>query len=328
MGIIVRTACLDRSKTDLQKDVNYLLNLWKKIEDDYALATAPAQIYSENDVVLRSIRDYFSTDMKEILIDDESTFKKAVTFMKSVMPRYKNILKLYHESRPLFTKYELEKQIQAIYSRKAKLKSGGHLAIDTTEAMVVIDVNSGQASSGKDMEDTAFRTNLEAALEIGRQLVLRDLAGLVVIDFIDMRSKDNIKKVEKAVKDALKDDKAHNRLGKISQFGIMELSRERLSPPILEKSHVQCPCCFGTGIVRSAESSSLMALREIHLYLDRNKSSVINVTLPKNIAFSLLNKYRRHLTKLEQDYSAQINIIDSQTMKTDEVNIEPILIEQ
>jgi ribonuclease E len=260
--------------------------------------------------------------MKEVLIDSETTFKKAVSFMKSVMPRHKGILKLYRESKPLFTKYELEKQLQAIYSRKAKLKSGGHIVIDQTEAMVAIDVNSGQGSGGKDMEDTAVTTNLEAASEIGRQLILRDLGGLVVIDFIDMRSKDNIKKVEKTLKDSFKDDRAHIKLGRISQFGIMEMSRERLSPPIIEKSHINCPYCSGHGIVRSTESAALMALREIHLYLDRSKTARIRVILPRDVAFQLLNRYRGKLSRLEQDYSSEIQIIDSQAARMDEVMIE------
>ncbi len=320
-GLIVRTAGMDRSRTELQRDLNYTLKLWKKIEDDYSSATAPALIYSEDDVVIRSIRDYFSTDMKEVLIDDEATYKKAVSFMKSVMPRYKNILKLYRDSRPLFTKYELEKQLRGVYNRKVKLKSGGHIVIDPTEALVSIDVNSGQASNGKDMEETALNANLEAAGEIARQLIMRDLGGLVVIDFIDMRSKESIKKVEKTLKDSLKDDRAHSRLGRISQFGILEMSRERLSPPILEKSHVICPSCGGHGIIRSEESSALMALREIHLFLDRNKQQKIKVTLPRDVALSLLNKYRNHLTKLEQDYTAEIEVTDSIAVKPDEVII-------
>ncbi|HEY9160100.1 MAG TPA: Rne/Rng family ribonuclease [Desulfomonilia bacterium] len=321
-GVIVRTAGMDRSKIELQRDLNYVLKLWKKIEDDYASATSPALIYSEDDVVIRSIRDYFSIDMKEVLIDDEATYKKAVSFMKSVMPRYKNILKLYRDSRPLFTKYELEKQLTGVYSRKVKLKSGGHIVIDPTEALVSIDVNSGQASNGKDMEETALNANLEAAQEIARQLILRDLGGLIVIDFIDMRSKESIKKVEKTLKESLKNDRAHSRLGRISQFGILEMSRERLSPPILEKSHVVCPSCCGHGIVRSDDSSALMALREIHLFLDRNRQQKIRVTLPRDVALSLLNKYRSHLVKLEQDYSAEIMVMDSNAVKPDEVTIE------
>ncbi len=321
-GIIVRTAGMDRSKTELQRDLNYVLKLWKKIEDDYVTAASPALIYSEDDVVIRSIRDYFSTDMKEVLIDGEATFKKAVSFMKSVMPGYKGLLKLYRESKPLFTKYELEKQLMSVYGRNVKLKSGGHIVIDPTEALVSIDVNSGQASSGKDMEETALNTNLEAAAEIARQLILRDLGGLVVIDFIDMKLKDNIKKVEKTLKDALKNDRAHSRISRISQFGILEMSRERLSPPILEKSHIVCPCCNGHGIVRSTESSALMALREIHLFLDRSKQKHIKVTLQRDAAMSLLNKYRGRLAKLEKDYSVEIQVLDSLAAKPDEVIID------
>lgn len=321
-GLIVRTAGMDRSRTELQRDLNYVIKLWKKIEDDYASATSPALIYSEDDVVIRSIRDYFSIDMKEVLIDDEATYKKAVSFMKSIMPRYNSVLKLYRDTRPLFTKFELEKQLSGVYSRRVKLKSGGHIVIDPTEALVSIDVNSGQASSGKDMEETALSANLEAATEIARQLILRDLGGLVVIDFIDMRSKDGIKKVEKTLKEALKEDRAHSRMGRISQFGIMELSRERLSPPILEKSHIVCPYCEGHGIVRSVESSALMALREIHLYLERSRQPVIKVTLTRDVALSLLNRFRSQLIRLEQEYSSEIQVTESITARPDEVIID------
>jgi len=324
MGIIIRTAGMDRNKAELSRDLNYLLRLWKSIEGDYKSAPCPSLIYREGDIIIRSIRDYFTSDTTEILIDEEDTHKRAILFMKSVMPRYQKHIKHYRESKPLFTKYELEKQLQGIYSKRVRLKLGGSIVIETTEAMVAIDVNSGQATGSRDMEETAFTTNLDAAAEIARQLILRDLGGLIVIDFIDMRSKDNIRKVEKTLKDGLKDDRAHLKIGRISQFGLMQLSRERLSPPLHEKSHVLCPCCEGVGMIRSVESSSLMALRKIHLYLNRNRSARIRVGLPRDVAVYLFNQQRKHLVRLEQEFSTEIHIMHLESLSHGEVSIEAL----
>ncbi|MRR14487.1 Rne/Rng family ribonuclease, partial [archaeon] len=249
MGFIVRTAGMDKTKAELLRDMNYLLRMWKSIQEEYDKAVCPSLIYKEGDIIIRSIRDYLTTDVNEILIDDEETYRRASLHMKTVMPRQNKIIKHYKLSKPLFTKYELENQIENIYSSRVKLKSGGTIIIEPTEALVVIDVNSGQSTNSKTIEDTAFETNKEAAAEISRQLVLRDLGGLVVIDFIDMRVKEHNRLVEKALKEGLKEDRAHLVIGKISNFGILELSRERLSPPLLEKSHVTCPGCEGTGLV-------------------------------------------------------------------------------
>ena len=203
-----------------------------------------------------------------------------------------------------------------------RLKSGGTLIIEQTEAMVVIDVNSAQSTNNRDIEDTAYTTNIEAASEIARQLILRDLGGLIVIDFIDMRSKDHIRKVEKALKDELKVDKAHLVLGRISQFGIMELSRERLSPPLIEKSHVTCDACDGSGMIRSVESSAFMALREVHLYVNRNKAARVTMELPEDVASYLLNQQRRHLIRLEQDFGTEIHIHASKDLKRGQAIID------
>lgn len=321
MGLIVRTAGMDKTKADLQKDLNYLLRLWKSIEDGFESAQCPSLIYREGDIIIRSIRDYFTTDITEILIDDEETFRRAVIFMKSVMPRHKNVIKHYKQNRPLFTKYDLEQQIQNIYSKKVKLRSGGTLVIEPTEAMVVIDVNSGQSTAGRDIENTALSTNLEATEEIARQLVLRDIGGLVVIDFIDMRSRDNMRKVEKALKDALKNDRAHLVVGKISKFGILELSRERLSSTLLEKSYISCAVCEGTGLMRSVESSALMALREIQLYLNRHNLSEVKVELSPDVAMYLLNSQRKYLLRLEQDFSVKIDIAMNDRIKRGQVQM-------
>ena len=322
MGLIVRTAGMDKTKAELSKDINYLLRLWKSIERDYIKMPCPCLIYREGDIIIRSIRDYFTADMTEILIDDEETYKRATIFMKSVMPRHRGRIKLYKQPKPLFTKYDLEQQIQGIYDKKVKLKSGGTIVIESTEAMVVIDVNSGQIRNSKNIEDTAFLTDMEAADEIARQLVLRDLGGLVVIDFIDMRTKANIRTVEKALKDGLKDDRAHIVMGRISKFGILELSREKLSSTLLEKSYVQCPGCEGTGIVRSVESSAFMALREIQLFINRNKARRLLVGLPGDVALYLLNQQRRHLARLEQEFSAEVQIYSLGTLKHGQIQID------
>jgi ribonuclease E len=323
MGLIVRTAGMDKNKAELSKDINYLMRLWKSIDLEFLKAPCPSLIYREGDIIIRSIRDYFTTDISEVLIDDEETYKRAAIFMKSVMPRHRRRIKYYKQSKPLFTKYDLEQQIQGIYDKKVKLKSGGTIVIEPTEAMVVIDVNSGQSRSSSNIEDTAFYTNLEAATEIARQLVLRDLGGLVVIDFIDMRTREHMRKVEKSLKEGLKDDRAHLVIGRISKFGILELSREKLSSTLLEKSHITCPACGGTGLMRSVESSAFMALREVQLYINRNKSKKIRVGLPRDVALYLLNQQRKHIIRFEQEFSTEISIYALDGLKQGQIQIDP-----
>ena len=323
MGLIVRTAGMDKTKADLSKDINYLIRLWKSMELDILKAPCPSLIYREGDIIIRSIRDYFTTDITEILIDDEETYERAMIFMKSVMPRHQRRIKHYKQPKPLFTKYDLEQQIKGIYDKKVKLVSGGTIVIEPTEAMVVIDVNSGQSRSSTNIEDTAFTTNLEAASEIARQLVLRDLGGIVAIDFIDMRTREHNRKVEKALKDGLKEDRAHLVLGRISKFGIMELSREKLTSTLLEKSYITCPECEGTGIVRSVESSAFMALREIQVHINKNKARSLRVGLPKDVAIYLLNQQRRHLARFEQEFSVDVHIYAHEGLKHGQIEINP-----
>ncbi|MCD6571515.1 MAG: Rne/Rng family ribonuclease, partial [Deltaproteobacteria bacterium] len=325
MGLIVRTAGMDRTKAELSKDLNYLLRLWKSIEKEMETSSCPALIYREGDIIIRSIRDYFTPDINEILIDNEETYRRAVLFMKSVMPRYQKVIKLYkHTKKPLFTKYDLEKQLGQIYNKKVSLSSGGSIVIESTEAMVTIDVNSERSIKNKDIEHTAFLTNMEAVSEIARQLMLRDLGGLIVIDFIDMYSKEHIHEVEKAMKEGLKEDRAHVRTGKISRFGLMEMSRERLSPTLLEKSHITCPYCNGTGIIRSVESSAFMVLRNIQLYLNTNKELHLTVSVPEEVAIYMLNQQKSYLTRLEKEFSAEINISLDKALKRGEMRIEAI----
>jgi ribonuclease E len=325
MGIIVRTAGMDKTKAELSRDMTYLQRLWKSIEEQFGKSSCLSTIYKEGDIIIRTIRDYLTTDTSEILIDDDETLKRATLFMKTVMPRQKGIIKPYKQNKPLFTKYELEQQIENIFNKKVKLKSGGTIIIEPTEAMVVIDVNSGQSTNSKSIEETAFETNREAAAEIARQLILRDLGGLVVIDFIDMRSKENNRGVEKALRDALKNDRAHLVISKISKFGILELSRERLSPPLLEKSHVKCPGCEGVGLVRSVESSTFKALREIQLYLSRNKVAKVMVIMPKEVGLYILNQQKRHLLRLEQEFTSEILVVMSDALKIGQIQIEPVV---
>jgi ribonuclease E len=300
-----------------------MIRLWKSIEEQFGKASCPSSIYKEGDIIIRTIRDYLNTDTTEILIDDDETLNRAALFMKAVMPRQKGIIKPYKQNKPLFTKYELEQQIEGIFNKKVKLKSGGTIIIEPTEAMVVIDVNSGQSTLGKSIEETAFETNKEAAAEIARQLILRDLAGLIVIDFIDMRFKENIRGVEKAMRDGLKNDRAHLVVGKISKFGILEISRERLSPPLLEKSYVKCPGCDGAGLIRSVESSAFMAIREIQLYLTRNKYAKIRVNMPNEVGMYVLNQQKKHLIRLEQDFAVEIVVRVNDALPRGQISIEP-----
>jgi ribonuclease E len=323
MGIIVRTAGMDKTKAELSRDMTYMIRLWKSIEEQFSKASCPSSIYKEGDIIIRTIRDYLNTDTTEILIDDDETLNRATLFMKTVMPRQKGIIKPYKQNKPLFTKYELEQQIEGIFNKKVKLKSGGTIIIEPTEAMVVIDVNSGQSTLSKSIEETAFETNKEAAAEIARQLILRDLGGLIVIDFIDMRSKENIRGVEKAMRDGLKNDRAHLVIGKISKLGILELSRERLSPPLLEKSHVKCPSCEGVGLIRSVESSAFMSLREIQLYLSRNKATKIRVDMPEEVGMYLLNQQKKHLMRLEQEFAVEIFVRTNDSLMRGQIAIEP-----
>src|SRR5262244_2241472 len=240
MGIIVRTAGLNRNKAELQRDMSYLQRLWAIIEEKSRESPAPALIYQEHDLVIRSIRDYFTPDIQEVLIDHREVYRRARDFFQSVMPRYQSRVQLYRDKKPLFARYQLEEQIEAIYSQKVELKSGGSIVIDPTEALVAIDVNSGRATKEKGIEETAFKTNMEAAQEIARQLRLRDLGGLIVIDFIDMENNRNQREVENRLRESLHYDRARVQMGKISRFGLMELSRQRLQTSLGETTHMSC----------------------------------------------------------------------------------------
>ncbi|MCZ6872970.1 MAG: Rne/Rng family ribonuclease [bacterium] len=322
MGIIVRTAGLNRNKTELQRDFTYLQRLWTSIHEKSQESPAPALIYQEHDLVLRSIRDYFTPDIQEVLIDHREVYLRARDFFQAVMPRYQGRVKLYRERKPLFAKYQLEEQIEAIYTHKVELKSGGSIVIDPTEALVSIDVNSGRATKEKGIEETAFKTNLEAAQEVARQLRLRDLGGLIVVDFIDMRTLKHIQEVEKALRQAVKRDKARTQLSRISQFGLLELSRQRLKPTIIEGNYLQCPHCEGSGLIKSAISLALLVLRRIRTEAARENLESVNAVLPMETAAYLLNQKRKELFQLEEDYRITINVTGNLATHHNEYNLE------
>ena len=306
MGLIVRTAGLDRNKRDLFKDYNYLSRLWENILHKNKTQSAPSIIYHERGLITRSVRDYFTSDITEVMVDTKEAFYKTKEFFRITMPRFQSRVKLYSETRPIFSQYQLEKQIESIYERRIYLSSGGYVVIDPTEALVSIDVNSGKAKKGKDIEETAFMTNMAAAEEIARQLRLRDLGGLVVIDFIDMRDRSHIKEVEKCMKQAIKRDKARSYLSPISKLGLMELSRQRIKTAVKESSYIKCSFCSGTGMVKSMEASALEVLRKIRSEASKNIYSHISGILSRDVANYLLNNKKKEIIKLEEDYEIQI----------------------
>jgi ribonuclease E len=324
IGFIIRTAGMGRSKTELARDLNYLLKLWKSIENKVAQAPAPSLLHKEHDIVIRSIREHFSPDIKEILVDDKDVYKKAKDFFHEVMPKYENLVKLCQEKRPLFNKYQLEEQIEQVYSRKIKLKSGGYILIEPTEALVTVDVNSGSATRERDIEETAFRVNMEAAPEIARQLRLRDLGGIIVIDFIDMSQKKHKQDVEKSIRAELKRDRAKTKVLRISALGLLELSRQRLKSSLGTGEYLECPLCDGRGKVRSPETSALSVFRRIKSVLVKGDLHEVRVTAPARVAEYLLNNMRSHLVELENAYGARISVLVRQAIPDKEILVEAV----
>lgn len=298
-GIIVRTAGILCNKSHLSKDLNYLLRLWKNIKKNVRDIKAPVLLYKEQNLALRSIRDYFTPDVTEILIDDEAVYHEIRDFVKIISPKHKKIVKHYKGDKPIFTKFQLEDQISSIYASRVKLKSGGTIVIAQTEALVSIDVNSGKATQKKSIEQTALQTNIEAAEEIARQLRLRDLGGLIVIDFIDMKDAKHKSEVERAVKNYLRHDKAKTNIGKISKFGLMEMSRQRIRPSIESSSFEPCDHCNGKGMVPSTEMLALDFLRQLRLKTLKAEISSVKGIVPHNVADYLLNKKRKEIIDLE-----------------------------
>ena len=322
VGFIVRTAGMNRTKQELARDYQHLSRLWKEIQKGAAETAAPALIYQESAFGVRSLRDYFTTDIEEILVDDLETFRQVRAYCKAVAPRNLKMIKLDKEKTPLFDKYQLEDQIRVIYQDHVELKSGGYLIINPTEAMITIDVNSGRGSHKRNVEETAYQTNMEAAEEIARQLRLRDLGGLIVIDFIDMMDNKHNAEVEKTFKKAISLDRARIQLSHISKFGILELSRQKKQSTIQEISYTPCPFCRGRGVRPSLEYTALNAYRKIETQAVKGSSSLISINVPHEVADYLQNQKRAELNRLENDYDMSIHISGSPGMAWDEWKIE------
>jgi len=308
MGVILRTAGAARTKTEVRRDYEYLMRLWENVRALTLTSIAPALVYEEGSLIKRSIRDLYNKDIDEILVAGERGYREAKDFMRMLMPSHAKFVQPYRDPTPIFARNGIEAQLDAMLQPEAGLKSGGYLVINQTEALVAIDVNSGRSTRENSVEETALQTNLEAAAEVARQLRLRDLAGLVVIDFIDMQEKRNIRAVEKRLKDCLKNDRARIQIGRISHFGLMEMSRQRIRASVLESTTQPCPHCFGTGYVRSQSSLALHVLRMIEEYLQRSSSHNIMVRTPVSTALYVLNHKRQALTELEQRFGLAIDI--------------------
>jgi ribonuclease E len=308
MGLIVRTAGLSRTKPEIKRDFDYLARLWDEIRERTLSSSAPSMIHSDSDLIKRAIRDIYNREIEEVVVEGEEGYKAAKAFMKLLMPSHARRVKAYSDPVPLFQRYGAEDQLSAMYDPMVQLKSGGYLIINPTEALVSIDINSGRSTKEHGIEQTALHTNLEAAREIARQLRLRDMAGLVVIDFIDMERTGNVRKVERAMKDALKNDRARIQVGRISGFGLMEMSRQRLRTGVLEATTRECPHCDGTGLVRTASSAGLSALRLIEDEAAKGKGTTITLYASMEAAVYLLNAKRADLAEIEQRYGVSVEV--------------------
>ncbi|MFW2831193.1 Rne/Rng family ribonuclease [Sphingomonas sp. ID0503] len=322
MGCIVRTAGLQRTKTEIKRDFDYLARLWDEIREKTLSSEAPALIYGDSDLLKRAIRDIYNRDIEEVIVEGEDGYRAARNFMKLLMPSHARRIQHYADVVPLFQRFGVEDQLSAMYQPLVQLKSGGYLVINPTEALVSIDINSGRSTREHNIEQTATATNLEAAREIARQLRLRDMAGLVVIDFIDMENNSNIRKVEKAMKEALKDDRARIQVGRISSFGLMEMSRQRLRTGVLEASTRTCPHCEGTGLVRTASSAGLTALRMLEEEAARGRGSRLLLRCSQEAAFYVLNRKRGELAELEDRYGVLIEVISDGSAEGARMSVE------
>ncbi len=331
MSVIARTAGIGRSFEELEWDLKYLLTLWEKVIEAAApqrddggkiVNPAPFLIYQESSLVIRAIRDYFQPEIGEILIDTDAIYEQTIAFMGNVMPDNVQRVKRYHDDVPLFSRFQIEHQIESAYSRQVALPSGGAVVIDHTEALVAVDVNSARATKGQDIEETAFRTNAEAADEIARQLRLRDLGGLIVIDFIDMENQRNQREVETRLRDALRFDRARVQMGKISRFGLMELSRQRLRPSLEETAHQPCPRCSGIGFIRGIESTALHILRIMQEEAMKENTAAVHVQVPVDVATYLLNEKRTDIHALEARLKVNVILIPNVHLETPHYKVE------
>jgi len=322
MGLIVRTAGLSRTKTEIKRDFDYLARLWDEIRERTLKSSAPALIYRDSDLIKRAIRDLYHRDISDVIVEGEDGYKAARGFMKLLMPSHVRRVALHSEATPLFQRHGVEDQLSAMYQPVVQLKSGGYLVINPTEALVSIDINSGRSTREHNIEQTAFATNLEAANEIARQLRLRDMAGLVVIDFIDMEQNSHVRKVEKAMKEALKNDRARIQVGRISSFGLMEMSRQRLRTGVLEASTKPCAHCEGTGLMRTASSAGLSALRMIEDEAARGRGEKIVLRVGREAAIYLLNKKRAELADIEARYGVSVEVAIDESFEGARMSVE------
>jgi len=322
MGVIIRTAGVGRSAEELQWDLNYLLQLWEAITKANSEVKAPALLFQESNVIIRAVRDYLREDVDQVLIDSEDAYKQATDFVSLVMPQYKNRIKMYQDTIPLFNRFQIESQIETAFQREVRLPSGGSIVIDPTEALVSIDINSARATRGSDIEETALQTNLEAADEIARQLRLRDMGGLVVIDFIDMLAPRNQRAVENRVRDALAIDRARVQVGRISRFGLLEMSRQRLRPSLGETSAIVCPRCNGQGTIRDTKSLALSILRLLEEEAIKERSVEVRAIVPVDVAAYLLNEKRAALSEIEQVTKARVLVIPNPNFETPHFDVQ------
>ena len=322
MGLIVRTAGLSRTKVEIKRDFDYLARLWDEVRERTLGSSAPALIYRDSDLVKRAIRDLYHREIDEVIVEGDEGYKAARGFMKLLMPSHVKRVIAYRDPTPVFQRYGVEDQLSAMYQPVVQLKSGGYLVINPTEALVSIDINSGRSTREHNIEQTATATNLEAAAEIARQLRLRDMAGLVVIDFIDMEQSGHVRKVEKAMKDALKNDRARIQVGRISSFGLMEMSRQRLRTGVLEASTRPCAHCEGTGLMRTASSSGLSALRIIEDEAARGRGNRILLRAGREAAIYVLNKKRAELAEIEERYGVTVEIIIDESFEGARMSVE------
>jgi len=324
MGLIVRTAGVGRNSEELQWDLDYLLKLWSAFEKAAAERPSPFLIYQESDVTTRALRDYFRSDIAEVLIDSKEVYQQAMDFVEQVMPNSVNKIKLYEDTVPLFNRFQVENQIESAYRREVTLPSGGAIVIDHTEALISIDINSARATKGGDIEETATNTNLEAADEIARQLRLRDLGGLVVIDFIDMMNNRNQRAVENRLNDAVQLDRARVQIGRISRFGLLEMSRQRLKPSLGESTQIVCPRCTGQGTIRTVESLSLSLVRIIEEEALKAGTARVDIQVPVDVATYILNEKRRAIMETEKQTGVHVIIVANPTLETPQYKVERI----
>src|SRR3954462_8975924 len=322
MSLIARTAGIGRNVEEMQWDLNYLLQLWGAIEKAAEEEKGPCLIYLESSLVVRAIRDLFQPEIGEILVDTPDIYEQAISFMSTVMPANVNKVKLYRDDVPLFSRFQIEHQIESAYRRDVSLPSGGAIVIDHTEALVSVDVNSARATRGHDIEQTAFNTNCEAADEVARQLRLRDLGGLIVIDFIDMESAKNQREVENRLRDALRYDRARVQIGKISRFGLLELSRQRLQPSLEETTHSACPRCHGTGYIRDTASTALHVLRILQEEAMKENTAAIHAQGPVDVATYLLNEKRSEIFQIEARLKVNVLLIPNPNLQTPNYQVE------